>query len=191
MSAPNSTTPFLAAAILIASGLACSKPAAAPQPVQPVATVAPAPVQTDDAARKNADAEAKRKAEEAEASRKAAAMADYDRAASSALKNIHFAYNSTDILAEDKPILMAIADFLKAYPQAKVTVEGNCDERGTVEYNLALGERRAHAAMAFLVGLGAPEARLTMLSFGKEKPLCTEATETCGGTNRRVHFALK
>jgi peptidoglycan-associated lipoprotein len=189
MSFTKNTTPFLAAALLVAGGLACSKPAAAPQPVQPV-KAAPAP-KADDAARKTADADAKRKAEDAEAARKAAAMAAYEHAAATALKDVHFAFDSSEIRSEDKPTLMAIADFIKAYPQAHLTVEGNCDERGTVEYNLALGERRAHAAMAFLVGLGAPDARLSMTSFGKEKPVCTESTESCWGQNRRAHFSLK
>jgi peptidoglycan-associated lipoprotein len=118
-------------------------------------------------------------------------MAAYEHAAATALKDVHFAFDSSEIRSEDKPTLMAIADFIKAYPQAHLTVEGNCDERGTVEYNLALGERRAHAAMAFLVGLGAPDARLSMTSFGKEKPVCTESTESCWGQNRRAHFSLK
>jgi len=190
MSVINRTTPFLAAALLIAGGLACSKPAAAPKPVAPPAKAAAQP-QADDAVRKAADADAKRKAEAAEASRKAAAMAEYDRAAAAALKDVHFGFDSSEIRPQDKPTLMAIAAFLQAYPQARLTVEGNCDERGTVEYNLALGERRAHAAMAFLVTLGAPEARLTMTSYGKEKPVCTESTESCWGQNRRAHFALK
>ena len=70
-------------------------------------------------------------------------------------------------------------------------IDGNCDERGTVEYNLALGERRAHAAMAYLVGLGVPAARLSTTSYGKEKPVCTESGESCWGRNRRAHFTLK
>ena len=86
---------------------------------------------------------------------------------------------------------MAIADFLKTYPQANLIIDGNCDERGTVEYNLALGEHRAHAAMDYLVSLGVPAARLTSTSYGKEKPVCTEATESCWGKNRRAHFAIK
>ena len=72
-----------------------------------------------------------------------------------------------------------------------VFIDGNCDERGTVEYNLALGERRAHAAMAYLVGLGVPAARLSMTSYGKEKPVCTEPAEPCWVRNRRDHFSLK
>jgi len=71
-----------------------------------------------------------------------------------------------------------------------VFIDGNCDERGTVEYNLGLGEHRAHAAMAYLVGLGVPAARLSMTSYGKEKPVCTESVESCWVRNRRAHFSL-
>jgi peptidoglycan-associated lipoprotein len=188
MSALNTTTSFLAAAILVAGGLACRKPAPAPPVVKPVAATAP-DTRTDDSAKRQADQ--KRQAEQAEASRKAAAMAAYERAASAALKDVHFAFDSSEIQGADKATLSAIADFMKAYPQANVAIDGNCDERGTGEYNLALGERRAHAAMAFLAGLGVADGRLTMMSYGKEKPVCTESTESCWGRNRRAHFTLK
>ena len=95
-----------------------------------------------------------------------------------------------DVLNSDKPVLVAIADFMKAYPQANVFIDGNCDERGTVEYNLALGERRAHAALAYLVNLGVPAGRLSMTTYGKEKPLCTASQESCWARNRRAHFTL-
>ena len=104
---------------------------------------------------------------------------------------VHFDFNKSDILESDKPILVAIAAFMKDYPQANVFIDGNCDERGTVEYNLALGERRAHAGMAYLVGLGVPSAHLATLSYGKEKPVCTELIESCWVRNRRAHFSLK
>ena len=80
---------------------------------------------------------------------------------------------------------------MKEYPQANVFIDGNCDERGTVEYNLALGEHRAHVAMSCLVGLGVPAARLSTTSYGKEKPVCTEPIESCWVRNRRAHFTLK
>ena len=190
MSATNKTTPFLAAALLIAGGLGCRKPAPVPPPAPAPQAPAPAP-KPDDSARLRQEADAKRMADEAEAARKAAALAEYQRAAASALKDVHFDFDQSEVRGTDKPILMAIADFMKGYPQAMVTIEGNCDERGTVEYNLALGERRAHAVMAYLVSLGVSEARLTKMSYGKEKPVCTESTESCWGQNRRAHFALK
>ncbi len=197
MPALNKTTPtlVLTAALMVAGGLACRKPAMVAKPEPPKVT-APAPdtVKTDDSARQAAEAEQKHKAEEAaEAARKAAAMkeAEYQKAAAAALKDVHFDFNLSDIRDSDKPVLVAIADFMKAYPQANVFIDGNCDERGTVEYNLGLGEHRAHAAMAYLVGLGVPAARLSTTSYGKEKPVCTESTESCWGRNRRAHFTLK
>jgi len=72
-----------------------------------------------------------------------------------------------------------------------VEIAGNCDERGTNEYNLALGNKRAAAALAYLKTLGVDEARFTTISYGKEKPLCTEANEACWSQNRRDEFKLK
>ena len=192
MSAPNKTTPFLAAAMLIAGGLACSKPEPAPQPVKSAVAAPVAPKVDEQAQVRAKEEQAHKVTEAAEAARKAAALkeAEYHKAAETALKEIHFEFNKSDIRESDKAILVAIAEFMKANPQAKVIVDGNCDERGTVEYNLALGERRAHAAMAYVVGLGVNPARLSTVSYGKEKPLCTEATETCWGRNRRAHFTL-
>ena len=193
MSAPTKTTPFLVAAIILAGGLACRKPAPAPQAAAPKVE-APKPIVDESEARRRAEADQKRKAEaEAEAARKAAAMKEeeFRKAAAAALKDIHFDFDKSAIRETDKPVLTAIADFLKAYPQANVIVDGNCDERGTVEYNLALGERRAHAAMDYVVSLGVPAARISSLSYGKEKPVCTESTEACWERNRRAHFALK
>jgi peptidoglycan-associated lipoprotein len=191
MSAPAKSTPtlLLMAAFLAAGGMACRKPAMAPAPAAPVA--APAPAAATTAAQSAPDQQAK--ADEAEAARKAAAMAEaeYQKAAAAALQDVHFAFDKSDIMESDKPVLVAIGDFMKAYPQANVFIDGNCDERGTVEYNLALGTRRAQAAMDYLVGLGVPAARLSTTSFGKEKPLCTESVESCWSRNRRAHFSLK
>ncbi|WP_052572085.1 peptidoglycan-associated lipoprotein Pal [Geothrix fermentans] len=137
------------------------------------------------AAEKAAAEEAARRAAEAE---KAAA---YKRAADAALKTIHFDFDKSEIKEADRALLQGIADFMKAYPAAKVEIEGHCDERGTNEYNLALGNRRAAAALAYLKTLGVDEARFTTISYGKEKPLCTEAKEACWSQNRRGEFKLK
>lgn len=193
MSALSKTIPILAltAVFLVAGGLACRKPAPAPQPAAPAPAVA---AKTDDAARQRADAEQKRQAADAaEAARKAEAMkeAAYRQAAAAALQDVHFDFNLSAIRQSDKPVLVAIADFMKAYPQANLFIDGNCDDRGTVEYNLGLGERRAHAVMDYLAGLGVPAGRLSTTSYGKEKPVCAEATESCWGRNRRAHFSLK
>ncbi|HJV49706.1 MAG TPA: peptidoglycan-associated lipoprotein Pal [Geothrix sp.] len=137
------------------------------------------------AADRAAAEEAARKAAEAE---KAAA---FKAAAAKVLVNIHFDYDKSEIKENDRAILQGIADFMKAYPAAKVEIEGHCDERGTNEYNLALGNKRAAAALAYLKTLGVDEARFTTISYGKEKPLCTEAKEACWSQNRRGEFKLK
>ena len=80
---------------------------------------------------------------------------------------------------------------MAANPQVKVQIEGYCDERGTTEYNLALGERRAKSAMNFLVNLGVSPSRISTISYGEEKPFCEEKNEACFQKNRRAHFVRK
>ncbi len=146
-----------------------------------------------DQAAADAKAAAARKAAE-EAARKAAEAeraAVFRAAADKALANIHFDYDKAEIKADDRATLQAIADFMKAYPMAKAEIAGNCDERGTNEYNLALGNKRAAAALAYLKTLGVDEARFSTISYGKEKPLCTEANEACWNQNRRDEFMLR
>ena len=106
------------------------------------------------------------------------------------LADIHFDYDSADLRDADRQVLTQNADFLKTHDYIKVTVEGHCDERGTVEYNLALGERRARNAYDYLVSLGVPADRLKTVSYGKEIPLCQESAEACWARNRRAHFAI-
>ena len=81
-----------------------------------------------------------------------------------------------------------LRDILKDYPDYKLTVEGHCDERGSAEYNMALGQERADAAKAYLVQVGIPSAQLSTVSYGKEKPICDEHDETCWQRNRRIHI---
>jgi len=88
-------------------------------------------------------------------------------------------------------VLEASATYLKAHPELLVLVEGHADERGTAEYNLALGERRARAAMNYLVAHGIAADRITLISYGKERPVCTERKEACWARNRRDHFLTK
>jgi peptidoglycan-associated lipoprotein len=98
---------------------------------------------------------------------------------------VHFDYNKYAILDVDKATLQRQATWLARYPAVRVTVEGNCDERGTREYNLALGARRANAVKEYLVSLGVAAARVETISYGKERPICTESTESCWAQNRR------
>ena len=106
------------------------------------------------------------------------------------LKDVHFGYDAADLDAEAQSIISQNAQWLKANPNAKVEVEGHCDDRGTIEYNLGLGSRRAKAAKDALVTDGIASGRISTISYGKELPLCHEQTESCYARNRRVHFVV-
>ena len=98
---------------------------------------------------------------------------------------VHFALNQYNIEDNDKGTLSKQASWLGRYPSVRLTIEGHCDERGTREYNLALGARRANAVKEFLVAQGVSASRLETVSYGKERPICTESNEDCWGQNRR------
>ena len=98
---------------------------------------------------------------------------------------VHFAYNEYNIEDQDKNTLQKQATWLNKYPGVQITIEGHCDERGTREYNLALGARRANAVKEYLVSLGVNTNRLQTVSYGKERPLCTQSSEDCWAQNRR------
>jgi peptidoglycan-associated lipoprotein len=106
------------------------------------------------------------------------------------LKDVRFDYDSADIREADRQVLADNAATLKTFDFIRVTIEGHCDERGTVEYNLALGERRARAAFDYLVSLGVGADRLKTVSYGKEVPVCQQSNEECWSRNRRDHFAV-
>ncbi|MBI2219279.1 MAG: peptidoglycan-associated lipoprotein Pal [Candidatus Rokubacteria bacterium] len=107
------------------------------------------------------------------------------------LKDIFFDFDKYDIRPEDAKTLDVNASWLKANPNQLVLIEGHCDERGTNEYNLALGERRAKAAMNYLVSQGVQASRITIISYGEERPVCTDKNEGCWSKNRRSHFLVK
>jgi peptidoglycan-associated lipoprotein len=182
----------LAVLLTLGAGIACKKPAPAPEPEAPKTEVVKPPVVDDaDAKRRAAEEEARLRAEEEARRKTEAEAAAYRRAAEAALKDINFDFDKSTIREIDKAKLQAIADFMKAYPQAKVQVEGHCDERGTVEYNLALGERRAYAGRTYLVSLGTTEGRLSAISFGKERPKVQGKDEETWLINRRCEFKLQ
>ena len=104
------------------------------------------------------------------------------------VRDAYFDFNKADIRPDAREALTKTADFLRNYPQFRVTVEGHCDERGSTEYNLALGDRRAGAVKQYLVSLRISADRISTVSFGKEKPFCTQSNETCWQQNRRGHF---
>ncbi len=189
----STSAAILSAVFLLGVGSACKKPepiqAAAPAPVKQAATpVAP----TDDQAAKKHQAELDAAKQAEEAKRLAAEKeAAFRRAAADALQDIHFDYDKSEIKSGDRAQLQKISELLRVYPALKVEIQGHCDERGTNEYNLALGNRRAAATMHYLTALGSSEQKFTLISFGKEKPLCTDGTEACMSKNRRAHFELK
>jgi len=121
----------------------------------------------------------------------AAKYAEFQKAASAALKDINFDFDMSDIRDGDKPKLQAIAAFMKAFGSARIMIEGHCDERGTVEYNLALGDRRAFAAQNYLSGLGVSRDRVGTISYGKEKPKVMGQNEESFFINRRDEFRLQ
>jgi peptidoglycan-associated lipoprotein len=104
------------------------------------------------------------------------------------VRDAYFDYDKANIRPDAQQALQKTAEFLKKYPEAKVVVEGHCDERGSTEYNLALGDRRAAAVKEYLINLGIPAANINTVSYGKEKPFCMESTEACWQQNRRGHF---
>jgi peptidoglycan-associated lipoprotein len=144
-------------------------PAPAPAPPPPVATAPPAPAPAP-APPRPAPAEFK---------------------SLEALKDVFFAFDRSVITAESARTLDAGAEWMKANPTALVLVEGHCDERGTNAYNLALGDRRARAAQEYLVKRGVPASRITTITYGEERPTCSELTESCWARNRRAHFLVK
>src|SRR5262252_5586944 len=106
------------------------------------------------------------------------------------VQDAYFDLDKADIRSDARSALGKTADFLRNYPQVKVVVEGHCDERGSTEYNLALGDRRAAAVKQYLVSLGIGAERISTVSYGKEKPFCTQSSEDCWQKNRRGHFVM-
>jgi peptidoglycan-associated lipoprotein len=147
---------------------AAPRPPAPPEPVPDPTVVPPEPVREDSIA--------------------SASLDDLNR--NSPIKPVFFEYDSSDITSEAKETLDLNAVALKKYPSWTITIEGHSDERGTAEYNLALGERRAVAARAYLVSLGIPGDRLRTVSYGKEFPFDPGHDDTAWSKNRRAHFVI-
>jgi peptidoglycan-associated lipoprotein len=139
-----------------------------PQPVNEPVPVPPEPVAEDTIGSKSLD--------------------DLNR--DSPLKPLFFELDSADVSGEGQQILQANASIIKKYPAWQITVEGHCDERGTAEYNLALGERRALAAKNYLVSLGIPADKIRVVSYGKEFPFEPGHDESAWSKNRRAHFVI-
>ena len=106
------------------------------------------------------------------------------------VQDAFFDLDKSDLREDARVALTKDAEFLRSYPQVRVSLEGHCDERGSTEYNLGLGQRRAEAAKNFLISLGISADRMETTSWGKERPFCTEHDEACWQQNRRGHFVL-
>jgi peptidoglycan-associated lipoprotein len=139
-----------------------------PPPAAPRETSAPAPTEDEIFARKSLD--------------------DLNR--EKPLADAYFDLDSSQIRSDARPVLQKDADWMKRWTSTKVTVEGHADSRGSAEYNLALGERRAAAVRDYLANLGITADRIQVVSKGKEQPVCTEENESCWQQNRRGHFVI-
>ena len=104
--------------------------------------------------------------------------------------DVYFDYDESNLSDDTRQKLSRNSDLLKSQPQFSVTIEGHADSRGTSEYNLALGERRANAVRDYLSSLGVAATRMRTISYGKERPLCTEEVESCWSQNRRAHMII-
>ncbi|HJS58400.1 MAG TPA: OmpA family protein [Vicinamibacteria bacterium] len=176
-------TTALAAVAILAIGLgACGKKKMEPVPSRPTVPETPPPAPPPAAPRDVVSQEDEYK--------RLLGMSSDEINRLGLLPNIHFDFDRADIREGDRQILARNAETLKKFDFLRVTVEGHCDERGTVEYNLALGERRSRAALDYLMQLGVPAERLKSVSYGKEVPLCREASEDCWGRNRRGTFTV-
>jgi peptidoglycan-associated lipoprotein len=178
--------PVMAATLLVA---ACKK--------EPPPTPAPPPINEDSIARARADsiARVRQAAEEAARVRaEAEARAARERATAAARASIEemvfFDYDKSDIRDDAAAVLRRKADVLRASPQVQLRIQGHADERGSTEYNIALGNRRAEAVRQFLIGFGLAEARFSIISYGEERPLETGSNETSWARNRRAQFEI-
>ena len=118
----------------------------------------------------------------------AARLAPYKE--TSQLQDIHFNFDKYDLDGNAKKILQQNAKFLKRNPGMRIEIQGHCDERGTNNYNIALGQRRAHSTKKFLISQGIDSSRVNVISYGEEKPFCFDSNETCWFQNRRAHFMI-
>ena len=107
------------------------------------------------------------------------------------MKDVFFDYDSYDVSQQYQQVLQTDARFLQQHRNMKFLIEGHCDERGSTEYNLALGDNRANSTKQALISLGIPADRIRTISYGKEKPFCTESMEACWAQNRRAHFVYQ
>ena len=180
------------ALLVVTTVTACSRrtpPPAPPPPAPPVATTPappPAPPPPPPAQPKPEPPVAKPLTEDEIFAKKTVEQLNAERP----LAEVFFDYDQFTIRDDQRGALQKNAEYLKRWPSVRISVEGHADERGTAEYNLALGERRANSIMEYLTGLGVAGTRMVVVSKGKETPACREMTEECHARNRRVLFII-
>ena len=190
--APKRTLIALAAISLLATACAKKKVAAAPPPPPPPsAAAAPATSRPAPPPRSTATTQSSTAATPAPRYPNATTRARIDELLAK-IEDAYFDYDKSALRPDAVKALQAdsteLRDILKDYPDYKLTIEGHCDERGSAEYNVALGDRRAEAAKDYLVQVGIPAPQLNVISFGKEKPVCENHDEGCWQRNRRIHI---
>ncbi len=186
---------FMAFVLALTLTTGCSAPKKATKEDVTKAGTKPTGPSEEELAKQRAEQEARDRAlrEQALRDQEARERAERDRAAAEAarlkdLSRIYFDFDRAELSAEAREILSKVAQQLKASPRKSLTIEGNCDDRGTNEYNLALGQQRADAAARYLQTLGIERKRIKTISYGEERPLCSEATEACWHKNRNATF---
>lgn len=156
-------------------------------------------VENEERVRKEAEEKAKAEAETEERARREAeerakleaeARAREEERKAFRFEDVHFDFDRYEVKERYREVLKDTADWLLKNRDARIVVEGHCDERGSNEYNLALGDRRAYRVKQYLVTLGVSAARIETISYGEERPVCTESNEDCWGRNRRASFVL-
>jgi peptidoglycan-associated lipoprotein len=177
----------LVAAIAVAGcGKKVPAPAPAPPPPPPAAPAPPPPPPPPPPPRAAAPPAPAALSEQEVFARKSLEQLNAEKP----LDDVYFDLDKSDIRADARAALQKNSDYLKKWTSVVATVEGHCDSRGSSEYNLALGSRRATAVKDYLVSLGIPTARVTIVSKGKEQPFCNEENESCWSQNRRGHFVI-
>jgi peptidoglycan-associated lipoprotein len=179
-------------AMLLALGVSCAKKQVTME-TQEMAADESQQSAEDEAARREAEEARLReqRAREARQRQEASSMSEAARRAAFEDEEIHFDFDKYVLTPQAMMILDDKAAYLREHPTVRVLVEGHCDDRGSNEYNLALGDRRANSAKNYLVKSGVAESRITTISYGEEQPLCMQQNESCWYRNRRGHFGAR
>ncbi len=181
-------------AMLLALGVSCAKKQVTMETQEMAAEEGAAQQSAEDEAARREAEEARlreQRAREARQRQEAASMSEAARRAAFEDEDIHFDFDKYVLTPQAMMILDDKAAYLRVHPGVRVLVEGHCDERGSNEYNLALGDRRANSAKNYLVKSGVAESRITTISYGEEQPLCMQQSESCWTRNRRGHFGVR